>query len=147
MFYDFAITVPANTAQASPVTQELKLTGGVIHYVEFSFPSGCADITGGAGPLVHVQLRQPEASYLPTNPDGSFAADNYVIKFNEHKELKAGEHTLKAVLWNLDDTYAHTVTIRIGVLQRDAVLVLALAKFTSNLVSALSPRRIFSGRY
>jgi len=112
MFYDFALTIPANTLQAAPYTQELKLTAGIVHYVEIEFPSGCAG-------LAHVQIRQPEATYLPTNPDGSFASDGYVIPIKEHLELGSGENTLKAVGWNLDDTYEHTITIRIGVLLKE----------------------------
>jgi hypothetical protein len=112
MFYDFALTIPANTAQASPVTQELKLTAGIVHYVEIEFPSGCAG-------LAHVQIRQPEATYLPTNPDGSFHSDGHVIPIKEHLELGPGENTLKAVAWNLDDTYQHIVTVRIGVLAKE----------------------------
>jgi len=112
MFYDFAITIPANTAKEAPVSQELKLTAGIVHYVEIEFPSGCAG-------LAHVQIRQPEATYLPTNPDGSFASDGYVIPIKEHLELGPGENSLKAVCWNLDDTYSHTITIRVGVLLRE----------------------------
>ncbi len=138
MFYDFAITVPADTALATPVTQDMQLTAGVVHQVEIGFPSGCAG-------LVHVRIGQPEATYLPTNPEGSFASDGYVIRFNEHKELSAGSNLLTAFAWNLDDTYPPTITVRIGVLPRDAVLVLALAKFITNLISILSPKRIFGG--
>ena len=120
MYYEFEIDIPANTKASAPVSQELKLTAGIVHYVEIEFPSGCA-ATDGSGNLVHLQIRQPEATYLPTNPDGSFASDNHVIAFNEHKELSPGNDLLKLYAWNDDDTYAHTLRLRIGVLPKDVV--------------------------
>ncbi len=109
MFYDFAITVSANTAKAAPTTQELKLTHGVIHRVEVEFPAGCAG-------LVHCGLLQGIHQLWPTNPDGSFASDDYVIAIYEDYELATEPYVVKFVGWNLDDTYDHTVTVRIGVL-------------------------------
>lgn len=109
MFYDFTITIPANTPEASPVSQELQLSAGILHYVEIEFPSGCQG-------LAHMQIKQPQASFLPTNPDGDFASDNYVIPIQEHFEIVSTVTRLMAVAWNEDDTYAHTISIRIGVL-------------------------------
>ena len=119
MFYEFPVTVPANTLQSAPVTQVCKLTEGIVHYVEIEFPAGCADQLGGAGPLVHVQIRQPEATYLPTNPDSSFASDDHIIPIREYKALGEGNNVLKIYAWNDDDTYAHTVIVRIGVLSQE----------------------------
>ncbi len=118
MFYEFSISVPANTAKASPTTQELHLTAGIVHYVEIEFPDGCA-ATDGSGLLTYLQIRQPEATYLPTNPEGWFASDGHIIPVKEHKELTESNNRLKLVAYNLDDTYAHIIRVRIGVLPKE----------------------------
>ncbi|GAI41384.1 unnamed protein product, partial [marine sediment metagenome] len=40
MYYDFSFTIPANTAKASPHTEDVKLGHGVIHRLEIGFPPG-----------------------------------------------------------------------------------------------------------
>lgn len=115
MQYDFAITIPANTPADAPQETELQLTAGILHSVWIEFPPGCAG-------LAHVRIGQPEANFLPSNPDGSFAGDSCVIPIMEYKELISGADLLKAFCWNLDDTYPHTVTIRLGVLLADQLV-------------------------
>lgn len=115
MQYDFAITIPANTPADAPQETELQLTAGILHSVWIEFPPGCAG-------LAHVQIKQPEANFLPSNPDGSFAGDSCVIPIVEYKELISGGDLLKAFAWNLDDTYPHTVTIRMGVLLEEQLV-------------------------
>lgn len=109
MFYDFAITIPANTAKSSPVEQELNLTYGIVHRIEVHFPAYCAG-------LAHLIVKRFEQQLWPTNPDGSFASDNYTIAFSEHYSLETSPYTLKVEAWNEDDTWPHTITLRIGIL-------------------------------
>ena len=44
MLYVLALTIPANTAEATPYEEDLKLTDGVITRVEVEFPAGCAGL-------------------------------------------------------------------------------------------------------
>jgi len=118
MFYDFAITVPANTPEASAVEQELKLAPGVIHHVEIQFPAGCAE-------LARCQVYYLERQVWPSNPEGSFASDGWVISFREHLELERNLYKLRVKLWNDDTANQHTITIRIGVLPKVIVSPLA----------------------
>lgn len=115
MYYEFAITVPANRAQSSPVEQYLQLTHGLIHHIEIQFPIGCAG-------LAHCQLRSPSFGSLPTNPQGSFASDGYFIPIDEHLEFFAEPYIIKAVLWNDDETYPHIITIRVGMFESKTVI-------------------------
>jgi len=127
MFYDFAITVPKETTESAPVTEELKLTHGVIHRIEVEFPIGTLA-------LAHCRLLHWEHQAWPTNPPGSFATDGYTIGIDENFELDTAPYTLKAVCWNDDDTYAHTITIRVGVMESETAIFIikalkALVKF------------------
>ncbi len=112
MFYDFAIKVETTDTEASPKEQVLKLTYGVIHRVEVQFPIGTQALT-------HCKLFHEEHQLFPTNPDGDFASDGYVIPIDDHFELHTEPYSLKAKCWNEDDTYAHTITIRVGILPEE----------------------------
>lgn len=114
MFYDFAITVAANTTEANPTWQTMKLTKGVVHRVEVQFPIGCRA-------LAHCVIMHGGHQFLPTNPDGNFASDGYVIPIDEHYELKAAPYSLRAKCWNEDDTYQHVITVRVGVLAKEVL--------------------------
>lgn len=108
MFYDFAVPLPANTAKTSPVEVEAKLTHGVVHRLEIEFPAGCAG-------LAHLAIDRGLHQVWPTNPPGSFASDNHVIAFDEAHEFTTEPYTLSLRGWNLDDTYPHTLVVRIGI--------------------------------
>jgi len=110
VFYDFSFTIPANTPQNSPAELRCKLTQGITHRVEISFPPGCAG-------LVYLQIFDNAHQVYPTNPGGSFKTDSYTIAFNDYYELKSEPYTLRLVGWNEDDTYDHTLEVRFGILE------------------------------
>jgi len=114
MFYDYSITVPANTAESSPVTQYLKLTRGIIHRVEVQFPIG-------ASALMRCKIFYHEWQAFPTNPDGYFASDGYVIPIDDYYKIDSEPFDLKVLVWNLDDTYQHILTVRVGLLRYEDI--------------------------
>ena len=115
MIYSFAISTPANTAKADRQSTNLKLTQGVIHQVDFVFPTGCAGLLYAA---VNYGLHQ----VWPTNPDEYFHTDGETISFREHYELVFVPFIMSVSTYNLDDTYAHSVIIRLGILPRKYIL-------------------------
>lgn len=114
MFYDFAVIVPANTLESAPVEQVLKLTHGIIHRVEVQFPIGTQALT-------HCKIYEGGHQLYPTNPEGNFASDGYVIPIDDYFELSTGSYSLKVKAWNDDDTYAHTLTFRVGILPQEVI--------------------------
>lgn len=127
MFYDFAVTVPADTTEAAPLEQDLKLTAGVIQKVSMLFPPGPHG-------MVRIRLMVGGHQLLPTNPDGYFATDDEALNIDEWYPLDAEPFSLKAVGTSPGTTYPHTISIRIGVLRPDEVeqssgLMIALKKF------------------
>ena len=114
MFYDFSFTIPANTLKTSPREQEIYLPPGVIHRIEIGFPSGCAG-------LVHNTMRHGLNQLWPTNADGDFNTDNYTIPINEHYKITTEPFILTLVGWNLDDTFDHTLEVRIGILPEEVL--------------------------
>ena len=111
MLYVLALTIPANTAEATPYEEDLKLTDGVITRVEVEFPAGCQG-------LAHSYARQAIHQVFPTNPDGDLCSDNYVIAWNDYQDIDADPRVLTIGGWNTDDTYDHTITWRIELSDR-----------------------------
>ena len=112
MLYVLALTIPANTAEATPHEEDLKLTDGVITRVEVEFPAGCQG-------LAHSYARQAIHQAFPINPDGKLCSDNYVIAWNDYEDIDTDPRVLTIGGWNLDDTYPHTITWRIELTPRE----------------------------
>jgi len=112
VLYVLALTIPANTAEAAPHEEDLKLTDGVITRVEVEFPAGCAG-------LAHTYARQAIHQVFPTNPDGDLCSDNYVAAWMDYEDLDTDPRILTIGGWNLDDTYDHTITWRIELTPRE----------------------------
>ena len=111
MIYTSHITTPANTTAADPLRTEIKLAKGIIHRVEFEFPSG--------NQFLHrVQLLRFGAHLIPSNPDGYFTSEGNVIQFREFIPIDDYPFSMWAHTWNLDETYQHALIVRIGILRK-----------------------------
>jgi hypothetical protein len=131
MNYAWDITIPALTLKTSPVTQILKLSKGVITKVEFKWPAGPQG-------LAHVALNYGEFQLIPLNRDDDISGDDETIVLPEYYELDEAPYQLKLYAWNDDDTYPHTVTVRITVLPKFVATLMPIAEFLGKLT-----RRIF----
>lgn len=115
MFYEYAIEVPASTTEAVPVTEDLKLAHGIIQGVDVQFPIGCFG-------LAHCRLTHHSFGELPSNPDGDFSTDGYIVQVRSPIEFTSEPFEVKAICWNDDDTYTHTITIRFDVVETKAMM-------------------------
>lgn len=120
MFYDFAITIPAGRTEDNPVEEILKLTKGIIHRVEVEFYPGPRR-------YAWVKIFYHEHQLWPTNPGGSFRTDGYTISFDEYEELKSEPFDLKVKGYSPDANYSHVITVRIGILESRAAILLLTA--------------------
>jgi hypothetical protein len=114
MFYEYRLTVPANTLAAAPLIQDVALAPGRIVAFAVQLPRGCVG-------LVHAQIWEGLYIHWPSNPDSSFSGDAVVIEWQESHDLDATAPKLRLVAWNLDDTFPHTVTFRINVLPKATI--------------------------
>lgn len=108
MVYEFELIVPANTLKTSPATQDILLVPGILTLVEAEFPPGCHR-------QVNVVIRQGAYQMFPRNPDGTLRADDHVISFNPHQELKRNLHELTAEGWSPATLYEHKIGLRFNV--------------------------------
>jgi len=118
VFYDFAITVPAGTAETSPKEERLKLSKGIIHRVEVEFYPGCRR-------YVEVVIFHGNYQLYPTNRPGAFSTDGYTIAFDDYYELPAETNELVVSCWSPDADYDHVIVVRIGVMESKMVLLLS----------------------
>ncbi len=128
MFYDFAITVPANTLALNPYEETLKLTHGVITSVRLDFKHGTDH-------MVHVVLRRGLHQVYPTNADGNFNLDGVYCSFEDWYEILAEPYELTVVAWSPDTTYPHVVDVQIGLI--DSEIALAFYKFLGGFAKFL----------
>jgi len=134
VLYVKALAIPANTAEATPYVEALRLTDGVITHVEVEFPAGCAG-------YAHSYARRGVHQVFPTNPDGDLCSDNHVIPWSDYEDLDAEPRILDICGWNLDETYAHTVTWRVEVTDRE---IAERLKANQSLMSRLA--QLFGGK-
>jgi hypothetical protein len=114
MIFSFAINTPANTSKESKRKQELKLTRGIIHQVDILFPSGCAG-------LAHIAINDALHQVWPTNPEEDFYTDGEKISSKEFYNLRREPFMLNAFTWNEDDTFPHSIIVRLSVLQKSEI--------------------------
>lgn len=112
MLFEKSITTDANTSQNNAETTKILCSRGIIHQIEIEFPPGCSS-------LCHVQLYAGTEIFLPSRPDMDMSADAHTIVIKEHYFLPNDRSYINVVVWNLDDTYPHTIRVRIAVLDED----------------------------
>lgn len=109
MDYAYAVATPKNTAKANAVATDLKLTAGTIKQVWMVHPEGCHG-------LAYAAIFHGGHQLYPHNPDEAYHGNDVPMIFEDNVELESPALlTLKT--WNLDDTYAHTLYLRITVLR------------------------------
>jgi hypothetical protein len=106
MIFVFPITTVANTLEASKQKTILQLPRGHITGMQVHFPSGHIGLT-------HIQLARGLHQLFPTNPEANFSSSGEAIVWKEDIKLDTPPYQLEAYTWNLDDTYDHTITVRV----------------------------------
>lgn len=137
MFYSRSITIPANTSEAKAVETTIDLSHGVITRVIFRPRPGHAS-------LLHCRVFHRRHQIFPDNADDDLHGDEFPVEWDEWYEMFEKPFTLTIFAWNDDDSYPHTFDIAFAVLPKFAALPYALARAFSDLVSLLSPKRIFT---
>lgn len=115
MIYAYDITTTADTAQADAVRTSLKVTKGLVYQVEVEFPPGPLG-------LCHVSIWDGGYQVWPSNPDFDFHGDNGYMTFPDTYLKLAAPYEFTAMTWNEDDTYDHTIHIRLGMVSDEVFM-------------------------
>ena len=115
MIYVANISTPANTAKAAMLRTRIVVTKGLVYKVEFYFPAGSAGLMGVA---VFDGLYQ----VWPSSVGEFFLGENQIIPFEDMYLVESAPFEFVCYTYNLDDTYAHAVSVRIGLVSKDVFL-------------------------
>jgi len=126
LFFAWDISVSAGTAEASPKTQTLKLTSGVITGVDVKFPSGCHG-------LVKVRLKHWESPLVPLSRGEWITGDDEAVRAPMYFELPKGPYELKFEAASPDASFDHTVTVRVSILPRAVASMVPLIEMLTRL--------------
>jgi len=109
--YEKEITIPANTPWHQSKTVEFEIWEDVITRIEVVFPIGCALL---AKCVVAYGLEQ----LAPKNIDGWIAGHGETVVHELYWECPEKPCKIIVYAWNDDDTYPHTLRIRITALPK-----------------------------
>lgn len=111
-FYTSEFSVPANTADSSPVSQDIVMVQGTVNRVNIIIPPGHAALAG-------LQIWQNGSQLIPVSGWLKGNGDN--LMFDIDVTLTDATHptVFKLVLkgYNDDDTYSHTFYVRAWLLE------------------------------
>lgn len=113
--YSLDITTDANTAEASKKLTQMKVNDGVIHKIDIVFPPGCAG-------LVKMQMLDGGHQFVSSTEGQYLSGDSETINIPEFYEIEGGTRNITIKTWNLDDTYPHTIQVRIYILPKNVLL-------------------------
>jgi len=107
VIYCKTITAAAGGAVASPLDVDLPVTNGLIYQFELYFPPGSSG-------LLFVRVADGGFPVWPSEPGEWFYGDNTLVSFPDRYYIASPNHNFKVWYYNLDDTYAHKFSVRIG---------------------------------
>jgi len=103
------ITTPKDTASTASQETVVKLTKGLIYKFEIFFPPGPSGLVG-------VSICQADMQLYPRQRDEWFLGDNITVQFDDTYFLSSPPWELRLKTYNIDDTFDHTVQVRIGLM-------------------------------
>jgi len=133
MFFAWDITVTADTKEASPTTETLKLSAGVITHIGIKFARGCHGMVG-------VRLKHHEFQLVPLSRGEWVTGDDESVDFAEYFELKTTPYSLKFEGCSPNTLYNHALTVRITVLPRSVASMIPVVELLAKLLSKLGIR-------
>ena len=111
MFYAWDITIDKNTDEDDPEIKLLKLSKGLIFKIDVKFPKGCNG-------LAKIRLFRYESQLVPLNADEWMTGNDESVPTETEYDLVEAPYQLKFIGINEDDTWPHTVTVRVTISSR-----------------------------
>ena len=106
VIYEERLTVPPSTSPDNRLVKWFSAASGRLEMVEIVFPSGCAG-------LVHCVVLYQDLQLAPASIGQDFSGDGIVISFSENLKLAKSPNLFGLRCWNEDDTFEHTITLRL----------------------------------
>jgi hypothetical protein len=130
LFFAWDITITADTAAATPKTQPLKLTKGIITYLGVKFPAGCNG-------MVKVRLMRAEFQLVPLSKGEWVIGDDETVVTEAYYDLTETPSELKFLGCSPGTSYNHTITVRVGILPRPIASMLPLMDLLTKMLQRM----------
>ena len=124
--YSVTLTAPPNDSDE----KDIEVQGHYITYVSLRFPPGSMG-------LLKVGIFYGIKKIFPSDEDQWFQGDDEVIAWQEWYELPESPCKLRIVAINDDDTYEHSVLVRIATISYEADLARRIAKSIISMIRRL----------
>lgn len=108
MNFQHTLTIPAETTAINPTRERIRLTAGMVSSIYPIVPSGCYGLVG-------VRILRGNFQLWPMTEGEWFVADGFADVFSVTFPLEAAPYELVIEGYNIDDTYAHSISFRIGI--------------------------------
>lgn len=112
MIYTANITTLKDTEKTALKKTTIHVTKGLVYKIEFFFPTGSSGLMGVA---VFDGLFQ----VWPSSVGEFFIGEGQVISFDDLYLKETEPFQFQAYTYNEDDTYPHTVSVRIGLVSKE----------------------------
>ena len=133
MVYVSTIAVPKNTPKTSPLKTRMNVTKGLVYKVEIMFPPGPSG-------LVHLWIMDGSYQFLPSSEGETLYGDNTLIQFDDLYIMDSEPFFFDIYTYNEDDTYDHTIQVRIGLVSKDVFMARFLPTMTYDYFEAVLER-------
>jgi len=128
VFDRWEYTIPKETAETALIVQQCRISPGTLTGLWLFFPAGCH---GLARSRVLLGLKP----IMPRSAGNCVAADDMAIVLSQVNEpIKGNLPFLRWELWNVDDTYPHTLWLGAEWISEDEPLSLKTYRATQALV-------------
>ena len=128
MFYSYEKTVSAGTSEATEETLTMEISAGIIHQVDFVFPSD-------ASKDLHARITAGGTQVWPSNTRGTIRGDGMIISFREFYKVESWSNSLVLHAWNTATSDDLTIIVNIGVLEETVLQPFSVAR----LLKAIGP--------
>ena len=115
MIYSKKITTPKNTPESSMIKTVIEVTKSLIYKVEIELPYGSVR-------LLHCYINHGNHQVWPTNDSETFVGHCTLISFRDFYEITEPPMGFDCFTWNDDDTYDHSLFVRIGAVSLDVYI-------------------------
>lgn len=112
MIFTADVTIPANTTKASPISQLLSISKGLVYRVSFVFPDNLLRLAG-------VAVFDGSFQLWPSTPGNWFAGDDETKSYGDLYLKRSSPYEFVINGYNLDDTYEHTIYVEIGLVSEE----------------------------
>lgn len=130
MTYEWLITVPADTSEANPTTEQKAIHTGVITKCKIFMPKGCHG-------YVKASICYRQTQLLPFNSKGGVQCNGYEVEAEPYFKIIDPQPKLTLRCWSPDSDYEHDVTFRVTILPEWIASLLPLGKLLSKVMEKI----------